>query len=152
MIQLRYGPKNSEIDKIFNTPKIFQTFEREYKKNEILLRKKIAEYKQYLFSESEELKKSGENILLTEEIVSAFRQDIKLEIVYRAIDLIFTKGKLDVEKNILHLIEDKKIIKKAILKERLLYVFETILRQNGISKAETYKDMLIAKFVEENNN
>lgn len=152
MIQLRYGPKNSEIDKIFNTPKIFQTFEREYKKNEILLRKKIAEYKQYLFSESEELKKSGENILLTEEIVSAFRQDIKLEIVYRAIDLIFTKGKLDVEKNILHLIEDKKIIKKAILKERLLYVFETILQQNGISKAETYKDMLIAKFVEENNN
>lgn len=152
MIQLRYGPKNSEIDKIFNTPKIFQTFEREYKKNEILLRKKIAEYKQYLFSESEELKKSGENILLTEEIVSAFRQDIKLEIVYWAIDLIFTKGKLDVEKNILHLIEDKKIIKKAILKERLLYVFETILQQNGISKAETYKDMLIAKFVEENNN
>lgn len=152
MIQLRYGPKNSEIDKIFNTPKIFQTFEREYKKNEILLRKKIAEYKQYLFSESEELKKSGENILLTEEIISAFRQDIKLEIVYWAIDLIFTKGKLDVEKNILHLIEDKKIIKKAILKERLLYVFETILQQNGISKAETYKDMLIAKFVEENNN
>ena len=152
MIQLRYGPKNSEIDKIFNTQKIFQTFEREYKKNEIILRKKIAEYKQYLFSESEELKKSGGNILLTEEIVSAFRQDIKLEIVYWAIDLIFTKGKLDVEKNILHLIEDKKIIKKAILKERLLYVFETILQQNGISKAETYKDMLIAKFVEENNN
>lgn len=58
MIQLRYGPKNSEIDKIFNTPKIFQTFEREYKKNERLLRKKIAEYKQYLFSESEELKNS----------------------------------------------------------------------------------------------
>ena len=75
MIQLRYAPKESDIAKIFNNPKILKAFEEEYKKNEILLRNKIAEYKQYLFLKSEELKESGEAILPTEEIISKFRNN-----------------------------------------------------------------------------
>ena len=44
MIQLRYGPEESQIARIFNNQKILQEFEREYKKNEMLLRSKITEY------------------------------------------------------------------------------------------------------------
>lgn len=152
MIQLRYGPEESQIARIFNNQKILQEFEREYKKNEMLLRSKITEYKKYLFAESEELKNSGKDILLTEEIVSTFRQDIKLEILYKGINLIFTTGELNVEKNIIHLIKDEEIVKKAILKRRLVYVFESILRENEIPESETYEDMLMTKFVEKNDN
>lgn len=151
MIQLRYAPKESDIAKIFNNPKILKAFEEEYKKNEILLRNKIAEYKQYLFLKSEELKESGEAILPTEEIISKFRQYIKIEIVYRAINLIFTTEKLDVEKNILYLIKDKEIVKKELIK-KLIYAFENVLCQNGISESEIYEDMLMTKFVKENDN
>lgn len=152
MIQLRYGPEESQIARIFNNQKILQEFEREYKKNEMLLRSKITEYKKYLFAKSEELKNFGKDILLTEEIVSTFREDIKLQILYQEINLIFTTGELNVEKNIIHLIKDEEIVKKAILKRRLVYVFERILRKNEIPESETYEDMLMTKFVEKNDN
>lgn len=152
MIQLRYGPEESQIARIFNNQKILQEFEREYKKNEMLLRSKITEYKKYLFAKSEELKNFGKDILLTEEIVSTFREDIKLQILYQGINLIFTTGELNVEKNIIHLIKDEEIVKKAILKRRLVYVFERILRKNEIPESETYEDMLMTKFVEKNDN
>lgn len=152
MIQLRYGPEESQIARIFNNQKILQEFEREYKKNEMLLRSKITEYKKYLFAKSEELKNFGKDILLTEEIVSTFREDIKLQILYQGINLIFTTGELNVEKNIIHLIKDEEIVKKAILNRRLVYVFESILRENEIPESETYEDMLMTKFVEKNDN
>ena len=90
--------------------------------------------------------------MLTEEIVSTFRENIKLQILYRGINLIFTTGELNVEKNIIHLIKDEEIVKKAILNRRLVYVFESILRENEIPESETYEDMLMTKFVEKNDN
>lgn len=144
MIQLRYAPRESDITKIFKQTEIFESFENKYKENESLLREQIKKYKEYLLSLSEEKEPVKTFTFNDGDIISEFRKSVKRQIVYWAINEIFSSGSLDVKNNILQLI-DGEFLKNSILGKRLIYVFGEILYDT--SKSEEYEEILIKKFI-----
>lgn len=127
MYQFRFSGKESDISDIFKETEISKAFETAFMNNYEILLNRIREYKTFILSNSfpDYILSSFSIVLSEDEIISNFKELLKRNLLYAAMQDVFS-SKFNVKKNILEMLQGS-FIKNRIMGQSLLNSFEDII-------------------------
>lgn len=153
MYQFRFGSEETVILNIFKDVELSKAFESSFMENYALMLNRIREYKEFLLSKNipnDEGLTPFSIDFSEDEAISAFKQNLKKDILYLAMNDVFS-SKLNVKQNIMERLTVD-FIRQCVLGKNLLYSINSCsgMSVEDVSLGLPYKvwDDLVSLFLQ----